>query len=803
MAFGELDGEGGLELAVAVKASEGERIRVWKKSIWAPIFTTGQTWGSNYFATSVAVASGPRDVDGDGIPDGWEARGFDVDCDGTIDVPLHTYGADVRHKDLFFEIDWAVSPTRGPRVPPANMLADIKASFAAAPIDAGGTRNPDGQPGINIWFDTGDLTEDGNLVGDDLGGGGPIGDVTITTLRGVEFSDNKAENFAAARDYMFSYIVQSFPKATNDCFSAPRGCAYAGGQSNRVDIVHLGTNSAHLMHEIGHTLNLSHGGQEEQNCKPNYVSIMNYYYSSGIPRSVFDSESIDIDSDGDLERAIIDFSPPRITGNNRGAAPLATLRESDLDENLVLDATDDQNLLVFSPSVLDDNGREDYSRDADSCWNGINDGADGADLDDSDCVTNPDFEGGAGRGTCTNGDDDDGDGLIDALDPDCFVPAGALEDYTWDDSIGGTEPSCSNGIDDGDDGVMDADDPDCQHSLKASYLNTPNDWNLDGVFTDGVSADIDTGGATRKHPACDDVNRGIFETLKGADDWSVIQLGVQHGAWGDLPSQVYEPEPGRRSLLDEILDNYADIGVSISLPSSVEASSNVDVDFVIESQGPETALSVLLRVNLPANVTLTTIPTECAEQGVQVTCQLGDIEAGGEFVLPLSLDVGSNPTERPRLIDAEVIAESAVDPDLYNNIAVALLNQSPSCEAATADLSLIWPPNHDFRPLTLSGEVDADGDYLTVSTTAVYQDEPTEGLGDGNFKPDAELVGDRQVAVRAERSGLGDGRVYYIDFSATDPFGGSCATTIEVCVPRNEGGTCIGGGPAYNSIGSE
>ena len=99
--------------------------------------------------------------------------------------------------------------------------------------------------------------------------------------------------------------------------------------------------------------------------------------------------------------------------------------------------------------------------------------------------------------------------------------------------------------------------------------------------------------------------------------------------------------------------------------------------------------------------------------------------------------------------------------------------------------------------------MDADGDYLTVSTTAVYQDAPTEGLGAGNFKPDAELVGDRQVAVRAERSGLGDGRVYYIDFSATDPFGGSCATTIEVCVPRNEGGTCIGGGPAYNSIGSE
>jgi len=38
-----------------------------------------------------------------------------------------------------------------------------------------------------------------------------------------------------------------------------------------------------LLHELGHNLNLAHGGNEEVNLKPNYISVMNYLYlSSGI-----------------------------------------------------------------------------------------------------------------------------------------------------------------------------------------------------------------------------------------------------------------------------------------------------------------------------------------------------------------------------------------------------------------------------------------------------------------------------------------------------------------------------------------
>ena len=35
------------------------------------------------------------------------------------------------------------------------------------------------------------------------------------------------------------------------------------------------------MHELGHTLGLGHGGNAVPNCKPNYLSLMNYVFQLG------------------------------------------------------------------------------------------------------------------------------------------------------------------------------------------------------------------------------------------------------------------------------------------------------------------------------------------------------------------------------------------------------------------------------------------------------------------------------------------------------------------------------------------
>ena len=87
------------------------------------------------------------------------------------------------------------------------------------------------------------------------------------------------------------------------------------------------------MHELGHTLNLRHGGFEDANCKPNYVSVMNYDH--------FEIQRLDGSS-------IIDYSPPRQPNGSRGTVPLPELAEDHLSESLILDPADLQSFLVYT-----------------------------------------------------------------------------------------------------------------------------------------------------------------------------------------------------------------------------------------------------------------------------------------------------------------------------------------------------------------------------------------------------------------------------------------------------------------------
>ena len=49
-------------------------------------------------------------------------------------------------------------------------------------------------------------------------------------------------------------------------------------------IAQVNYQAATIMHELGHTLGLRHGGDENTNNKPNYFSVMNYFYQiTGLP----------------------------------------------------------------------------------------------------------------------------------------------------------------------------------------------------------------------------------------------------------------------------------------------------------------------------------------------------------------------------------------------------------------------------------------------------------------------------------------------------------------------------------------
>ncbi len=113
------------------------------------------------------------------------------------------------------------------------------------------------------------------------------------------------------------------------------------------------------------------------------------------------------------------------------------------------------------------------------------------------------------------------------------------------------------------------------------------------------------------------------------------------------------------------------------------------------------------------------------------------------------------------------------------------INDPPDCSGAFADPLVLWPPNHKLSSIDILGVTDPDGDPVSLSFGTVSSNEPDNGLGDGDTSNDIQLVSGTTLLLRAERSGLGDGRIYLIDFTASDGAGGTCTGQVTVCVPHD------------------
>ncbi len=129
------------------------------------------------------------------------------------------------------------------------------------------------------------------------------------------------------------------------------------------------------------------------------------------------------------------------------------------------------------------------------------------------------------------------------------------------------------------------------------------------------------------------------------------------------------------------------------------------------------------------------------------------------------------------------------------------LNEPPDCSSAYASVDALWPVNHKFVPVNILGVTDPDGDPTSLTIDSIYQDEPTNGLGDGDTWPDGAGLGTDTASVRAERAGPGNGRVYTIAYTADDGNSGQCSGQATVSVARSQGAnaTAVNDGPNFDS----
>lgn len=110
---------------------------------------------------------------------------------------------------------------------------------------------------------------------------------------------------------------------------------------------------------------------------------------------------------------------------------------------------------------------------------------------------------------------------------------------------------------------------------------------------------------------------------------------------------------------------------------------------------------------------------------------------------------------------------------------------APVLSDITVNAPVIFPANHKMRDIRLTYTA-TDNCTPATTTVSVSSNEHDNATGDGNTSPDWEVVNNHRVKLRAERSGLGEGRVYTITVTATDAYGNASTGTVSVSVPHDK-----------------
>src|SRR6266850_2067041 len=130
-----------------------------------------------------------------------------------------------------------------------------------------------------------------------------------------------------------------------------------------------------------------------------------------------------------------------------------------------------------------------------------------------------------------------------------------------------------------------------------------------------------------------------------------------------------------------------------------------------------------------------------------------------------------------------------------SNVATLTVNTPPQC-SPTLRVSLspdaLWPPNHKLVQITATVETSDSCDANpAVALVSITSSEPDDGLGDGDEPNDIQPVNGGSIAfgadvqpflLRAERSGMGTGRIYIVTYMVRDAAGNKSLASAQVSV---------------------
>lgn len=330
-------------------------------------FAVPESLGERFVSATATDAAGNTselsmvDTDADGLADTWETTGIDPNDDGKTHYLLP--GSNPDHKDVYVEVDAmkGLAPISDAslgallgNLQTGTDLDHVVAAFLKAPQAL--VQNPDGADGIDLHITVDDTNADDKLwIGDlnpfaffdpfkagtadpkaGFGTAAERSDPTGLSLKAKALAYRYcvfADRFASlddngVLDFTTSGVTRvSLPYGANDFMVTLGDPHWAVDPTKHLPYSLAEEQEGTFMHELGHTLGLSHGGQDSVNQKPNYYSIMNYEWQLPTPWMYEALTHVDSNYDGDTKDTTwrLDYSEK--------AYP--TLDEAHLDETKI------------------------------------------------------------------------------------------------------------------------------------------------------------------------------------------------------------------------------------------------------------------------------------------------------------------------------------------------------------------------------------------------------------------------------------------------------------------------------------
>ena len=126
-----------------------------------------------------------------------------------------------------------------------------------------------------------------------------------------------------------------------------------------------------------------------------------------------------------------------------------------------------------------------------------------------------------------------------------------------------------------------------------------------------------------------------------------------------------------------------------------------------------------------------------------------------------------------------------------DTVMVTVQDTRPPTLSVALSPSILWPPDHELVQITATIQVSDTCDLSPeVELVSITSNEPDNGLGDGATSNDIQGAGlgmdDRLFLLRAERSGMGTGRIYTVTYRASDASGNTTFAMAQVTVLHHQ-----------------